>query len=1428
MFEESIILKLNPQLGLLNDIFQDTNNLFRESTVSNYLQIAVSDVFHTVKDKSLFSIEIERQLNTFDLRYHLSAKRFNFLQTLNLEGINHSLDLSEDFGGVAHFLADKVGSVDALKVDSNKARLSLLRCANKQNICHLSEDFDKINWPTNHYDLIVLGDIEALKLNKAEQDSLLAKLQLALTDKGVLVVNVKNRDNISKWLDASSSPDNVSLPFQELYKVSADSDYSRKQLLDTIAASNFSSIDIHATFSKHNDFQNLFSEDYISSNLNAINHFYRIGAIDNDQLSEYLLFKTLTTNRKRIIDLASRYLVLASSSSHHSRKLYNNDFTHFAGTSRRPQWRTITSRFCGSGEVSKTSIYPDLHPDVDVISQDLSNQPYLRGRLLVDDWISAIVDNDTRAFRELVNEYADWLHELEKKDDFSDFAYDLLPFNILLNERGGERQYQIIDKEWKLGQACSADFVLFRALFWFAFENKAILSKFAKHSDLASISNFVIKFMANVSQINDLQQFVDIEEAVQSSISGNFRKNAVAHALLQSFYDKHDVSIENPMCQITWGDQKGIMDEEHAVFAHWEHDEQACSLKFKLPIRADHHTVLRLDPIANKGVFCISSMRLLDASQNAVLDFASAAEIEKAATLVNTRFLSTDDRQSFIALNGDPHLLFDLGELLANTKPSTLELELALLHGDWYQPALGVLTQTVNQQNNALVRQENALHEYRAELEFTKLRLENVIEHRTDLSDMNNILQRDFAQRKHELNLKVVHLNDQLVAQLGRNVEMENFLMMRPSTRIKRFLTRNLNRFRGTTTISEDGESVDDPTPAELDENLSTDTTESNNNANNHDSKNGEDSTPESETQVDEFPSSGELLGQNTEDYQLWVSENTLSDEGIEQAKSEIESMQIKPIFSILVPVYNVDVEYLIAMIRSVQAQIYPHWQLCIVDDASPKTYLRQILEHEAAQDSRISVQLNDINQGISLASNDALALATGDYVGLLDHDDELSIDALYENAKVINTQRRAGLIYSDEDKMDMQGNRLEPFFKPDYSPDLLDTNNYVCHFTVIKKDIVDEIGGFREGLDGSQDHDIILRAIAKADQVVHIPKVLYHWRKIPGSTAVVYDSKSYAWEAGRKAVESCLNQHESGVHVEFGTLKGTYRVFRDIKGEPLVSIIIPFKDKPELLNACLDSILARTTYSNFEIVGVSNNSEEAETLSRMQHYTNSDPRIRFVEKNIPFNFSAICNYGATQAKGDYLLFLNNDIEIISPDWIERLLEHAQRPQIGAVGGKLLYPDGRIQHAGVVAGMVGAAGHPHKFFPDNHIGYHGRLHMVYNVSAVTGAMLMVAAAKFKQAGGFDEENLAVAYNDIDLCLSLLNQGYLNVFTPHCKATHYESISRGYEDTQEKLNRLKKEQDYFLKKWADFLAQGDPFYNPNLSLKNERFSLNFND
>lgn len=1387
MLNHSILLDINPQLGLLNNIYQDTSNVFRDSRLSNYIQIAVSEVFAAAGNKSLFSIDLERLCNTDELRIALASKPHNYLRAVNLEGVHHALDISEDIGGIAHYLADKVATLDSVKIDSDRTRLALLRCANKQNICHICEDLQKLTLPRKHYDLIVVGELEALQLSRDDQAKLLAQLQAALTARGVLILNVKNRERITKWLNC----DNQEIPFQALYNTDFEQEYDRKELLDTLAEAQFSAIRFNATFSTAKHCQNLFSEEYLTSNPNALNHFYRLGAVSNQEINEYLLFKNLFNNQERVFDLASRFVVFAAANAESAKRLYHHDFCHFAGSSRKPKWRTQTSRRCSASEVIKQSLYPEASPQqTDTprprVTQNLAAQPFCLGRLLVDDWLAAIYQNQATAFRGLITEYAEWLGRMAADPKFNVIAYDLLPFNIIVNTSGETSSYQIIDPEWQIDADFDSNFVLFRALFWFAFENKSLLRGFCKQNAIFSIAMFVVRFMPGVEQTHELQAFVELEEAIQAQIDNNFRAKAVQHALLQTFDQSETASDASLKCQVMWGNSNGVVDEKNSVFKDWQASGEKQTLEIVLPQYQKELPLLRVDPISNKGLFSLSSVVLKDAQQNILYMLDSATAIAEVGELVHLmQTVTATGQNGFVALNDDPHILFSLAHINEPENVRTLELEISLQHDEFYDAALSTLSTAVNRQNGALQRQSNALNEYRAEIEYTNLRLAEVIAHRTDLQDIRQSL----AQ---ELKLK----NDQLNAQLCRNQEMEDYLMMRPSTRAKRFATRSLGKLTKKTTLLE--------TPNQEQE--------------------GE-ATP---LDPDGLPMSGELIGQNTEDYPLWVSENTLSESDIEHIKREIEALDYKPVFSILVPIYNTDPDYLIPMIRSVQAQIYPHWQLCLVDDASPKSYLKSILEHEASLDKRISIQLNQRNQGISLTSNDALALATGDYIALLDHDDELSIDALYENVKAINQFPQLGLAYSDEDKMDMQGNRLEPYFKPDYSPDLLETNNYICHLTVIKKDIVDEIGGFQEGLDGSQDHDLILRAIQLSERVVHIPKILYHWRKIPGSTAEVYDAKSYAWEAGRKAVENCLNKRERGVAVKFGSLKGTYRVFREIQGEPLVSIIIPFKDKPELLEACLSSILSRTTYKNFEVIGVSNSSEQAATFAKMEHFQALDERITFVEKNIAFNFSALCNYGVAQANGDYVVLLNNDIEIQSVDWLERLLEHAQRPTTGAVGGKLLYPDGRIQHAGVVAGMVGAAGHPHKFFPDNHIGYHGRLHMVYNVSAVTGAMMMLSTEKYHQVGGLDETHLAIAYNDIDLCLKLLDQGYLNVFTPHCKATHYESVSRGYEDTPEKLARLNREQAHFLAKWRDFLASGDPYYNPNLSLKNERFSLNFKD
>ena len=1445
MLNQSILFEHNPQLGLLNDIYQDTGNIFRDSMLSNYIQIAVAEVLRKAKDKSLFSLDIQSLLDTKELRSELDFSRYNYLQVINYEGINHALDLSQDFGGVAHFLADRVQSVDAVKIDSDRSRLSLLRCANKQNICHVSEDLDKLKLPVGHYDLIVIGEFEALQLAKPLQADYLAQLQAALSPQGVLLINAANRERVSRWLAPHSLSSDNTTPYRDLYNSPDELEVDHKELFDMLVAANYSAIDFHATFSQDKRCSNLFSEDYLTSNLNALNHCYRLGAIDNPEFNEYLFFRNQIHNTHRIFEMASRYVVIAGASSAHLHARYDNDFSYFAGTGRRAQWRTITERKRAAAQVSKTSIYPKLagqqltgqqltgQPASDQsvqVQQNLAPQPFHNGRLLVDDWLQAVSKNDAKRLHSLVEEYANWLTQLDSQGNFAESAYDLLPFNIIVNQRGGSRSLLPIDVEWQINGAITPDFVLFRALFWFAFENKAVLRSFAEQHNTPSLALFVTHYHPNLYASDELFELVACEEQIQSQIDANFRSKSVAHALLQSFNGVASAIDTDPVTQVSWSDSAGVVDEANSIYQTWPTDSNVL-LSFELPSSDAKKQVLRLDPIATRGLFSINSIQLFDQQQMIVFALASADEVQQFATTVNCQASTTaDNKVCFTALNDDPHLLFDLSATSNLRQAKTLQVELTLMHDGHYDAALTALTSAVETQNVALLRQTNKLDQYRADLDYASIKIEDLRGHRADLYEFHNELrsqlQKEIGVRHrtvHEQNLTITNLTDQLVAQIGRNEALEKFLITRPSTRAKRVARRLLNRLLGRTAI-EPAPQQDSQTEAQA-ENSEVQTSQ----VDSPEQGDQQNCAEQQESDPNAFPTSGELLGQNTENYPLWVEENTPTEADIKAAKAAIETFAHKPTFSILVPVYNVDAQYLIAMIRSVQAQIYPHWQLCLVDDASPKSYLQQILIHEAEQDERISIQLNQTNQGISLTSNDALAMATGDYISLLDHDDEISIDALYETAKAINQTPAAGLIYSDEDKMDMQGNRVEPYFKPDYSPDLLDTNNYVCHFTTIKKDIVDEISGFREGLDGSQDHDIILRAIMQCDeQVVHIPKILYHWRKIPGSTAVVYDSKSYAWEAGRKAVENTLQKRERGIHVELGSLKGTYRVFREIHGEPLVSIIIPFKDKPELLDSCLNSILSRSSYQNFEIIGVSNNSEEALTLQRMQEFTAADKRIRFVEKNIPFNFSAICNFGAQQAKGDYLLMLNNDIEIISPDWIERLLEHAQRPKVGAVGGKLLYPDGRIQHAGVVAGMVGAAGHPHKFFPDNHIGYHGRLHMVYNVSAVTGAMMMIQREKFQQAGGFDEENLAVAYNDIDLCLKLMDLGYLNVFTPHCKATHHESISRGYEDTPEKLARLKREQAHFLGKWSDFLESGDPFYNPNLSLKNERFSLNFRD
>ena len=537
-----------------------------------------------------------------------------------------------------------------------------------------------------------------------------------------------------------------------------------------------------------------------------------------------------------------------------------------------------------------------------------------------------------------------------------------------------------------------------------------------------------------------------------------------------------------------------------------------------------------------------------------------------------------------------------------------------------------------------------------------------------------------------------------------------------------------------------------------------------------------------------------------------------------------VESFRYKPLISVILPVYNTPEDFLREAIQSVIDQVYPYWELCIADDASTRSSIQSILAEYQEKDSRIKVVFRTQNGHISASSNSALELATGEFIALLDHDDVLTPDALYEVVHLLNQHPEADMIYSDEDKLNEKGQFASPFFKPDWCPDSFLSRMYTCHFGVYRRELVNQIGNFRIGYEGSQDYDLVLRLTEKTDYIFHIPKVLYHWRIHSESAASGTEAKPYAYQAGLTALQDAIDRRgEKGIVQQVQGFPGHYIVRYEIKEYKQVSIIIPTRDLGELLDRCLESIFTKSTYPNYEVILIDNGSVEDYTHQVITKWKEKESsRFKCYRLDIPFNYSKLNNYAVSQAKGDYLLFLNNDTEIITSDWIEAMVEQAQRPSIGAVGALLLYPDNTIQHAGVLLGVGGIAGHGHKYFPKVDGGYFNQIVSMNNYSAVTGACLMCRREVFEKVGQFDEQ-LAVAFNDVDLCLKIFSQGYHNICLPHVVLYHHESKSRGSDETAEKRNRFEQETELIRQRWKAILKH-DPCYNPHLSRTKPNYSI----
>ncbi|MGM0767988.1 MAG: glycosyltransferase family 2 protein [Pseudomonadota bacterium] len=565
-----------------------------------------------------------------------------------------------------------------------------------------------------------------------------------------------------------------------------------------------------------------------------------------------------------------------------------------------------------------------------------------------------------------------------------------------------------------------------------------------------------------------------------------------------------------------------------------------------------------------------------------------------------------------------------------------------------------------------------------------------------------------------------------------------------------------------------------------------------------------------------------------TLEYEEWIQDVELPSLPSDEAVADMLARTCDwPLISVIVPVYNTDEPLLRRCLESVLAQSYANWELCIADDASPEAHVAEVLKEYEACDSRIRVVYRSENGHISEASNSALEIAKGDYVALLDHDDELAEHALLYVAEAIHESANAAVLYSDEDKIDTAGRRFDPHFKSKWNPDLFFSQNYVSHLGVYRTALLKKIGGFRKGLEGSQDQDLLLRCLPYVDksQIIHIPRVLYHWRSVEGSTAMSAGEKCYTSAAGLKALADYFAEHgPAGTEVMDGLVPNTYRVKWPVpEPEPLVSLLIPTRDRKDLTEVAVRSILDKTTYQNYELLILDNGSVEKETLKFFEEIQREESRVKVLEYDYPFNYSAINNYGVKHSQGSIIGLINNDIEVISPGWLTEMVAQACRQEIGCVGAKLYYSNDTVQHAGVILGLGGVAGHSHKYSERHQPGYFHRLMLPQNLSAVTAACLLVRKDLYEAVDGLDETNLTIAFNDVDFCLKVASAGYRNIWSPYAELYHHESVSRGQEDSPEKIRRFQRELKYMRERWGDYL-DADPYYNQNLTRDREDFSI----
>ena len=696
---------LNTKLTKHKQVYRLAKSAVADSQLPDSLLSNIAQLIGEHTDSlRLFSSELEQACSTDELRKAIFAPHYNYIRALNLDHVDKVLDLSDDFGAIADYLSDKVGSIECVKADTGIAQLAQLRCQARANVCIIAANIDQLTLPPQHYDLIILGNIDHFSADADSLKPLLPYLRAALSEQGCLVINTLNQQRPASLFDAQSLDVNNTIPYADLYST-IEHGHQLAPLHAQLTSAGYSAVQTHASFGKNHACSNLFSEDYLNTNQHALNHFYRLGFIQNPAINEYLLIKTKTHQHHALHEMATRFTFIASGSSEANQQLADKDFIYFPSNQRKPHWRAITQRVRSNTTVIKQPILAlteNTSDEQSLVSQNLAPQNFVDGKILVDDWLQAVLEQDHQQFTALVQEYNDWLIKRAQSDDFTQTAFDLLPFNILINNHKGKRQFGEIDTEWQINYPFDANFVLFRALFWFAFENKAFLHSFAERMNASTIGKFVLHFMPNADTLADLQAYIELEERIHSEINQHHHNTSINNILRQQWTgEPHSTYM-----QVFWGNQKHQFDQANARGLDWQSLDDPQDFTVLLPPTDPSNTLLRIDPVARRGAFRFNSLELFDQQDNSLWRLNNAAQIQQHASVENAQFCES----LFIALNDDPYFLFDLKKTnISPTQVAKLTLQLEWVWDESYSSVVNTLSQRISDLNTALFELKSPL-----------------------------------------------------------------------------------------------------------------------------------------------------------------------------------------------------------------------------------------------------------------------------------------------------------------------------------------------------------------------------------------------------------------------------------------------------------------------------------------------------------------------------------------------------------------------------------------------------------------------------------------------------------------------------------------------------------------------------------------------